>query len=495
MRLSAKKADVKSGPSAEILSQMIENMPVSVMTCDLDNFSINYLNKSSTEALEKLEHVLPVKADQMLGQSIDIFHKNPSHQRKLLSDPSNLPHKARINVGGEWLDLLVTALHDRSGNYVGPMLTWSIVTAQVKQEDESSKLLQMLDEMPINVMMTDTENFKIEYLNKTSIETLRPLEHLLPVRADELKGQSIDIFHKNPAHQRKLLSDPNNLPHRAVIGLGDEKLDLQVTAIRDRNGSYLGPMLSWSVVTQNIRMATTVSGVVEAVASAATELQASAQTMKNNVEMASERASTVASASEELNSSISEISRQVTQSTEVANSAAESSAESQKTIGGLAEAAQKIGNVVDIIQDIASQTNLLALNATIEAARAGEAGKGFAVVASEVKALANQTAKATEEISQQIASIQEATSSAVTTNEKVGEMIGGINETATAIASAIEEQSAATREVAENIMGVTNAANETSGNAEQVMEASSELSKQANDLRAEVDTFLKSMSA
>ena len=128
------------------------------------------------------------------------------------------------------------------------MLTWSIVTQQVQQEAETAKLLQMVDEMPINVMLADAETFEITYINKTSIDTLTPLQHLLPCPASELKGKCIDIFHKNPQHQRALMSDDKNLPHRAVIQLGDEKLDLQVSALRDAQGTYIGPMLSWSVV-------------------------------------------------------------------------------------------------------------------------------------------------------------------------------------------------------------------------------------------------------
>jgi methyl-accepting chemotaxis protein len=474
---------------------MVDEMPVAVMTCDLNDFTINYMNKASLEALRTIEHVLPVPADKIQGQCIDIFHKAPSHQRELLRDPKNLPHKAKFSIGGEWLDLLATAVVDARGNYVCPMISWRVVTKEVQQEVEAAKLMQMLDQMPINVMLADKDSWKLSYINQTSLKTLKSIEHLLPVKADEIQGQCIDIFHKHPEHQRKMLADPSNLPHQALIKLGDETLKLDVSAINDINGNYIAAMVSWDVVTQNVKMAHNVSHVVEAVSSAATEMQASAQSMTSTAEETSSISATVASAAEELSSSISEISRQVSQSTEIANGAVAEAGRSSEMINRLAEAAQKIGDVVDLIQNIASQTNLLALNATIEAARAGEAGKGFAVVASEVKSLANQTASATEEISQQISEIQSATQDAVGANETIGKTIQQVSEIATAIAAAVEEQGAATQEVSSNIVQVSSASGETGQLAADVSAASTELSQQAESLRQSVQDFLKEIGA
>ena len=261
-----------------------------------------------------------------------------------------------------------------------------------------------------------------------------------------------------------------------------------------------------------------VGGVVQAVSSAATELQSSAETMSSiaeetntqatTVAAASEQASanveTVASAAEELSSSITEISRQVSQSSQVAGRAVQQAKDTHDTVQGLVEAAQKIGEVVSLITDIAEQTNLLALNATIEAARAGDAGKGFAVVASEVKNLANQTARATEEISAQITAVQEQTQSAADAIEAVGKVIGEIDEIASAIAAAVEEQGAATGEIARNveqaaqgtqevsanIAGVTQAAGDAGSASGQVLSAAGELSHNSETLKLEVQKFL-----
>ncbi len=238
---------------------------------------------------------------------------------------------------------------------------------------------------------------------------------------------------------------------------------------------------------------------------ARTSQQASAVAMA--AESASSNVQTVAAASEELSSSISEISRQVSHSAQVAGTAVAQSERSNVLVQGLAQSSQKIGEVVNLINDIASQTNLLALNATIEAARAGDAGKGFAVVAGEVKALANQTGKATEEIAQQIASIQSDTAEAVTAIKAISDTISEISSISTVIASAVEEQGAATQEIARNVQqaaggtqqvtghigDVSAAAEETGHSAHSVLTATADLIREADSLRQEINQFLQAV--
>lgn len=517
----ASAGEAAAAAELEILRQMLDAAPFNVMLCDLDRFTITYANQATVRTLRSLEHLLPIKADQLIGSSIDVFHRNPAHQHRTLGDPRNLPHQALIELGGEYLDLLITPVRDARGEYVAAMATWSVATEKVKAERESQRLLKMLDDMPLNVMLCEPEAFRITYANKRSIETLRPLQHLLPVQVDDLVGNCIDVFHKNPAHQRRIVGDPAALPHRAMIRLGDHQLDLNVAPLRDPSGKYLGAMLTWSVVTEQMRFigrvndfsrevaeaAETMRGVAQTMASSSEETSAQAGAVAAASEQASSNVQTVASAAEELSASIQEITRQVEQSSTISRQAVDEALATDETMRGLAESAERVGEVVGLIQEIASQTKLLALNATIESARAGEAGKGFAVVASEVKNLADQTAKATKQIADQIGSIQKASQAAVGAIESIRRTIEQANEASSAIASAVEQQGAATqeitrnvqeaatgtREVSSNITGVRQAASDNSQSAAEMLVATTALAGKAQELdalRAEIESFM-----
>jgi methyl-accepting chemotaxis protein len=272
-----------------------------------------------------------------------------------------------------------------------------------------------------------------------------------------------------------------------------------------------------------VEFETTVRGALDSLQKSANAMETTAQSMSATADQSSALVSAVASAAEEtsvnvqtvssgteeLSSSISEIGRQVVTSAQIARKAVDEAGVTDATMQGLAENAGRISVVVDLIQTIASQTNLLALNATIEAARAGEAGRGFAVVASEVKSLANQTAKATDEIRAQIANMQQVTTSAVGAIRNIGQTIAEINEVTTAIAAAVEEQGAATREIARNIQHAAGGTSEVSSNiigvstasvqagsaATEVLSASGALRREADILRSEIDAFLSNIRA
>ena len=195
---------------------------------------------------------LPVKAENVLGSNIDIFHKNPAYQRKILSNDKNLPVRAKINIGPEIADLLVTAIYDQNKNYLGPMVTWELITEKQNLADRAGPHSVDGRERRRPTCCWPTCDLNIIYVNPASLATLRKLERYLPVRPENVLGSSIDVFHKNPAHQRKILANDKNLPVRANINIGPEIADLLVTAIYDQNKNYLGPMVTWELITEKL---------------------------------------------------------------------------------------------------------------------------------------------------------------------------------------------------------------------------------------------------
>ena len=240
-------------------ASMSENSPINIMFADLD-LNIRYMNPASTKTLKSIQQYLPVPVEKMIGQNIDVFHKVPSFQRGLLSDAKNLPRKANIQVGPETLDLLVSPIYDDKKNYIGAMVTWSVITEQLKIETEVARIQSMMEQAPVNIMFAD-KDLVIRYLNPASTKTLKSIQQYLPIPAEKMVGQNIDVFHKDPSFQRGLLSDPKNLPRKANIQVGPETLDLLVSPVLDQNKNYIGAMVTWSVITEQLKTETEVARI------------------------------------------------------------------------------------------------------------------------------------------------------------------------------------------------------------------------------------------
>jgi methyl-accepting chemotaxis protein len=571
--------------SLEFVRASLDSVQTNIFLADTA-LTIIFANDRALKTLRGMEDeirkVFKVAVDDIVGGSIHRFHKEPRGVERILRNPTALPHKADFTFGKITLQTRINGVYGAGQELLGYIVNWEDVTERRRVEAEQARLMSMLENSPTNVMLADRD-CKITYVNPASLALLRRLERHLPVKADNVLGSSIDIFHKNPAYQRKLLSDPRNLPVQANINIGPETADLLVTAIYDQDKNYLGPMVTWDLVTETLenerkikeandreRQQTeelrvkvdSILGVVNAassgdltremtvkgadsvgqlgeglakffanlrgnvgkiaqtaqvLASSSHELTSVSQQMASNAEetaaqanvasaaaeQVSKNVATVSTGAEEMGASIKEIAKSANEAAKVATAAVNVAGKTNTIVAKLGESSAEIGNVIKVITSIAQQTNLLALNATIEAARAGEAGKGFAVVANEVKELAKQTAKATEDISRKIEAIQADTKGAVEAIAQIGKIINQINDIQNTIASAVEEQTATTgeisrnvseaaqgsNEIAQNISGVAQAARSTTEGASNTKSSADELSKIALDLQKLVSQF------
>jgi methyl-accepting chemotaxis protein len=496
---------LNSSRSSSLNSIKLEALDIvdsNVMIADV-NYNIVYMNKTLTKFLQTAEREIQTELPNfnmktVIGSNIDIFHKNPAHQRGMLAN-LNATTKTSIKVGKLIFGLVVDPLVDEKGKRIGTVVIWS----NTEQIDYAGQVAAISKSQAV-----------IEFnMDGTIIKANENFLSVMGYRLDEIQGKHHSMFadpaFANSAEYREFWAKLNRGEYQAAqykrYGKGGKEVWIEASynPILDLKGKPFKVVKYATDLSkrkaENAKLANDfengVKSLVDDVSKSANDMQVTAQSLSAAAEQTNQQSTTVASATEELTASVTEISRQLAEATNVINSAVAEASKSEKLVGALVSTAEKIGNVSAMIAEIAGQTNLLALNATIEAARAGDAGKGFAVVASEVKSLAGQTAKATEEISTQIKEIQDSSKTTASSIQEIAAVITKISQISTSISGAVEEQSAATREVSTNISGVKEAAQDTGKSATSVLTSSQALSQRAGELQDRVGKFLADVRA
>ncbi len=440
---------------------MMNAQSASVTFADKD-FKITYANGPALELLKKVEKLLPVKVDQIVGQNMDIFHKNPAHQRKVLSDPKNTPVRTQMKIGEEVFDLVANSVFDDKKQFLGTVVSWECVTEKIANEQRIKDATER--ERKLQEELRSKVDSMLEVVNAAAASDLT---HTVEVHGSDAIGQMGEGL-------EKFLTDLR----RSIAGIADNAIVL--------SGA------SEELTAVSSQMSTN----AKETSSQATIVSAASEQVCANIQL-------VSASVEEMSATVKEIAKNASDAARVASSAVQVADVTNRTISKLGTSSEEIGKVIKVINSIAEQTNLLALNATIEAARAGEAGKGFAVVANEVKELAKETAKATEDIAQKIDAIQRDTHGAVEAIGEITSIINQVNDISNSIASSVEEQAATTAEIgrnvieatlgsseiARNISAVAKAAENTTEGAANTQRAGEELSRMAAELHLLVGKF------
>ena len=569
-----------------------------IMMVDRD-LNITYVNQATTELMRRHESTMRgvypgFDAEKMVGRCIDSFHANPDHQRSILSDPRNLPWRTDIKVGDLVFALNVTAIIDDSGAYLGNTLEWADVTESRIRERENRRLQSAIEGATTNLMLCD-DDLNIVYGNPAVMEMFSArapeLRQAFPgFDPDNLIGQNIDQFHKNPAHQRQMLKDPSRLPAKAKVYVLDLVFEVNATMIKGTKGEYMGNIVEWVDITEQHNAETELTALVEAAsqgdfsvtmnvdrykgfykqlggtinglmvglrdmsemltklsqgdlttgmkgqydglfAKLQVDANSTVDVLRNMVEQILDSSSNISSSSSEISegnsdllqrtesqaSSLEETASSMEQMTAAVKSSADNarqanqlaaSARAQAETGGevvsravaamseINSSSNQIADIISVIDEIAFQTNLLALNAAVEAARAGEQGRGFAVVAAEVRNLAQRSAEAAKEIKalikDSVAKVEDGSRLVGDSGETLTEIVTAVKKVSdiiAEIAAAAEEQSLGIEQVNTAVSQLDEVTQKNAAMVEQAAAASESMDEQSRGLIQLMDFF------